>query len=165
MGLYIGASFLTLYELLATVLFHFITKTSKRQIMTGNGYWYSSYNIWRGPRNALNSFCYLLDILAKGLDSFSLDFEWKSLGVKWCNPFMEPLIWCFWYSNILKLLRQTFETMVFIINCIKEQACFYVFKQIISNGMTVGLNRFHFVLFSPKSIMVHFADYDVISVS
>ena len=57
------------------------------------------------------------------------------------------------------------EIIVFIINCIKEQTCSYMFKQITSNGVTVGLNRFHFVLFSPQSIMVHFADYDVISVS
>ena len=47
MGLYIGASFLTLYELLDTVLFHFLTKTTKKQIVVGHSYWYISYDIGR----------------------------------------------------------------------------------------------------------------------
>ena len=39
MGLYIGASFLTLYELLDTVLFHLLTKTTKKQILVGRSFW------------------------------------------------------------------------------------------------------------------------------
>ena len=40
MGLYIGASFLTLYEILDTVLFHLLTKTTKKQILVGRSFWF-----------------------------------------------------------------------------------------------------------------------------